>query len=614
MHSEPGLAARNLHLVEKMLESNYGSPDHSNKHDPLEELVFILLSQRTKATSFSDTFDRLKNGIGSWEKLVDIDVHTVERLIRSGGMANVKASRLKQIATKLRTDFGRVTLDRLNRWSNERVLEYLVSLPGVGEKTAYCVMMYSLNRNVFPADSNIIRTAHRLGLTRYSPRQHKKAQAELAEVIPPSLAYSLHVNMIDHGRKICKKKPKCGSCDIRNFCAFYRSRRSHNRSARYSFVDLFCGAGGLSSGFRNRGFGLVFAIDNFLPAVETFRLNHPEIPEERILLRDIRSLKESELKRLCGGKKIDVVVGGPPCQGFSLAGARIRSSVNGMRFKDDERNKMYREFIRIVRTLRPSIFVMENVLGLGSAKDGHYRRAILRSFERGKTKYAVRELRLDASDYGVPQRRMRLWFIGAKSGRGGKKASSRVLDVVEEELKRQRVREKNTFAGAMKGLPRVGPGEGTEVTTLRKPVPRTDNAWIFNHVAREHNPRDIELFKLLKPGETGYDAVHKYGRKDLMPFRTDIFPDKYRKLLRNEPAPTIVAHLEKDAHMFIHPDSPRGLTVRESARLQTFPDSYLFAGPFAKQFRQVGNAVPPLLAKKGALAVKKGLGEMSNLR
>lgn len=612
MHSANTVALRHLAFIDQILRAEYGSPNHNNKRDPFEELVFIVLSQRTRAQSYETVFNALKRGLGRWENLLRIDEKRLRALIREGGMAKVKARRLKQIAAKLAEDFGRVSLKRLEKWPNARVLSYLTSLPGVGQKTAYCVMMYSLNRKVFPADANVIRVAHRLGLTRHPPVSHKQAQTELARVVPPPLAFSLHVNMLQHGRAVCKPNPKCDSCSLKKFCEFFRHGSRRGRRPTHSFLDLFCGAGGLSLGFRRTGFELVFAIDNFRHAIETFRVNHPEIPPERVLCGDIRQLKDRDLNGLVRGKEIDVVAGGPPCQGFSMAGARIRSSVNGVRYLDDGRNHMYKEFVRIVSRIRPRIFVMENVVGLASAKDGFYRRAIYRAFSRQPPRYAVREFKIDASKFGVPQARHRLWFVGVRRGRGGERAATRVLDVISAELQHQEESQTITLGEAIRGLPVIGPGEGAEVIALRGRR-RTESQLVFNHVARRHHPRDRALFRLLKPGERGYEAVHKYGRPDLMPFRTDIFKDKYRRLRADTPGPTIVAHLERDAHMFIHPNQPRGLTVRESARLQTFPDDYVFLGPYGKQFRQVGNAVPPMLSWKVARAIRRGLAEMTGI-
>ena len=485
---------------------------------------------------------------------------------------------------------------------------YLCSLPGVGPKTAYCVMMYSLKRSVFPADANVIRVAYRMGLTGFSPLQHKKAQEELVKKIPPKLSYTLHVNMVQHGRKVCTKLPKCNSCSIRKFCKSFRGNARKGRKGHYSVVDLFCGAGGLSTGFSRRGFKLLFAIDNSSEAIDTFRLNHPELSEDNIFLGDIGGLIGKRLNSVVLNNRVDVVVGGPPCQGFSLAGARIRSSINGVRYLDDARNHLYKEFARIVKKLAPKIFIMENVIGFLSAKDGFYRQAIYHEFNKERPRYLIQELRIDASEFGVPQARHRLWFVGVKIDRKGSKKSSQVLDAITKQLEREK-EDPPTLLKTIQDLPFIGPGGGGEV--IHQVLHKGNEKLVFNHLARKHHPRDLKLFKLLQPGERGYEAVYKYGRPDLMPFRTDIFKDKYRKLRGDMISPTIVAHLEKDAHMFIHPEIPRGLTVRESARLQTFPDDYIFLGSFGQQFRQVGNAVPPLLSLKLASAIGVGLSTLA---
>jgi len=343
------LALRRIRVVDEVLRNLYLNPNHGNKQDPVDELVYIVLSQRTRRRAYEKVFAALKRRYPSWELLAVAPYEEVETILRPAGMSRVKAKTLKTILVRLSKDFGSVTLDPARKWSNDKLFRYLTSLPRVSTKTAFCVMMYSMGRKVFPADANIIRVCHRLGVTRFGPSEHKKAQQELSWTIPEGLRYSLHVNLLSHGRHICRPIPKCDRCEIRNFCEYFRrGQRKRNGGRRILRVaDVFSGAGGLTNGFVRAGSRVAFVADGDPNALDTLEVNHPSISAERILRGDIRSVTSERFRRL-SLRAIDVVVGGPPCQGFSIAGARTRTNVNGGTFKDDPRNEPYRQFLHVV--------------------------------------------------------------------------------------------------------------------------------------------------------------------------------------------------------------------------------------------------------------------------
>ena len=203
----------------------YGSPRLNNKDDPLDELFFIILSQMTTAPSYERVFERLKATLGNWDRLLSIPIEDLKSLVADAGLSNQKAPRLVAIASRLRADFGHVTLEPLRNRSDRAVEAYLVSLPAVGVKTAKCVMMYAMDRKVLPVDTHVARVAQRLGLI---PDGTPAAQVHdvLERVVAPRHRYDFHVNAIAHGRAVCRAKgPKCYECPIRALCPSATSSR-----------------------------------------------------------------------------------------------------------------------------------------------------------------------------------------------------------------------------------------------------------------------------------------------------------------------------------------------------------------------------------------------------
>jgi endonuclease-3 len=214
---------RKAHRITALLEAAYGSPRHGNKDDPLDELVFILLSQMTTGPSFNRTYERLREACPTWDGLLDIPLRRLKVLIAGAGLVNQKAPRLKSIFKRLRDDFGRVTLQPLGYMADAEVERYLTSLPGIGVKTAKCVMMYSLGRQVLPVDTHVWRVAVRLGLV--APRTPEtRIHDALEAVVPAGDRYSFHVNALSHGRTLCLPlRPRCSACPLRKSCPASRA-------------------------------------------------------------------------------------------------------------------------------------------------------------------------------------------------------------------------------------------------------------------------------------------------------------------------------------------------------------------------------------------------------
>jgi endonuclease III len=204
--------------VSKKFKREYGSPRLNNKEDPVDELFFIILSQMTTAPSYERVFDRLKSVVKNWDDIISIPMSKLKYLIADAGLSNQKAPRLKAIARKLKSDFGKVTLEPVAGLPDKAIEDYLTSLPAVGIKTAKCVMMYSMGRKVLPVDTHVARVARRLGLLTNVSSQIE-VHNNLETVIARHHRYDFHVNAIAHGRAICRAKiPLCHMCMVHAFC------------------------------------------------------------------------------------------------------------------------------------------------------------------------------------------------------------------------------------------------------------------------------------------------------------------------------------------------------------------------------------------------------------
>jgi DNA-cytosine methyltransferase len=378
-----------------------------------------------------------------------------------------------------------------------------------------------------------------------------------------------------------------------------------------SVLDLFAAPGGFSQGFREAGYRILAAVDIDKLGCETLRHN---FPETNVIQRDIEDI----LPRLRG--RVDVIIGGPPCQGFSLIG---RAKINHLhrinkreRFIDDNRNRLYKCFVRTVKKFQPRFFVMENVAGIVSYDEGRVKKEILEDFKRigyggnsdtGKCDVEI----LNAADYGVPQTRKRAIFIGNRIGvknpfpqRTRYDQSKITQTTLEENL--NGLKPYRTVADAISDLPALGaPGGQDEmeyppiaILTQYQKWARKESTKVYNHVSRYHSDRDLSFFSKLKPGQVMANLPGE------LPYRVDIFEDKVKKQRWDRPSSVILAHMQKDGLMYVHPDQVRSFTPREAARLQSFNDSFRFMGSMTNQFRQVGNAVPPILAEAIAMAIK----------
>jgi DNA (cytosine-5)-methyltransferase 1 len=414
---------------------------------------------------------------------------------------------------------------------------------------------------------------------------------------------------------------------------------SKSKGNRLTFIDLFAGCGGLSEGFlQSDKYEALAHVEWEMPMITTLRnrlvekWNHSEEDAlKRVIHFDIQKtdelimgkwgnetlnsysstnhevIKQKGLRGLIGKQKVNLIIGGPPCQAYSIAGrAQDKNSM-----KDDYRNYLFESFVKVVDEFKPEVFVFENVPGLLSAKPGGepVTERIYKAFN--EVGYEIRNSELlkksvyTASELGVPQKRNRVIIIGVK------KSTKISLEELYNELDRlkKKITPKNV-QDAIGYLPKFKPlKKQKKINGKNISHELVNEGNVKFHEARFHNERDVEIFRNWLKNE-----MNKSSSQNKISFYNDILGKKsnhakYRNLEWDKPSPTIVAHLYKDGLMFIHPDvnQARSITVKEAALLQSFPDDFEFIGSQGFAFKMIGNAVPPEMAKNIAVAISQNL-------
>lgn len=378
-------------------------------------------------------------------------------------------------------------------------------------------------------------------------------------------------------------------------------------SQKYKVVDLFAGAGGLSCGLRMAGFTSILANEMVPCFAETYRVNHPQA---MLITGDVRMVPEGEIKALLRVKEgeVDLVAGGPPCQGFSV-NAPIRSL-------DDERNLLFKEFVRVVSCLKPKAILVENVPGIVSLGRGTVVEQIYK--ELGALGYSVGHRILFAGHYGVPQMRFRTVFIGIRKEdffirfpspqysakaianfTGAKKLCLKIDPLVGSKMKKPTV-----VWDALSDLPEITSGVfaesfpyATEPSCDYQRYLRKDSNRVRNHCCNRLAKVNLERLKHIPQGGSWRDVPYELLPKGLQRARRSDHTKRYGRLLPNGLCSTVLTKCDPHWGSFFHPTQDRVISVREAARIQSFPDSYSFTGTVTQQYEQVGNAVPPLLGK-----------------
>jgi DNA (cytosine-5)-methyltransferase 1 len=389
------------------------------------------------------------------------------------------------------------------------------------------------------------------------------------------------LRLSDHGR----------ACTEENFTEWCEEEIS---SGKRLAVDLFSGAGGLSLGIEATGHWTVAAaVDNDVRALETHRANFPGLA----LPVDLGDPAQcDELISLLGRTTIDLIAGGPPCQPFSRAGrSKIKNLVDlGIRSAVDHRKELWRAYLEVVHQIRPRAVLMENVPDMALGDDFFVVRTIVQSLE--DVGYHTEVKLVDAWGHGVPQHRKRLIVLARLDGPVFRWPEKQRKVSLNEAIGDLPVLPEHDSLGGRR-LPYRIPAKPSEfIREMRDLV--EDRTGIWDHMTRPVRSDDLTIFKLMDH-RTLYSDIDPSLRR----YTADTFDDKYKRLDGQDLSRSITAHIAKDGYWYIHPDQHRTLTVREAARVQTFPDRFRFSGTRSDAFRQIGNAVPPRLGRAAASAL-----------
>lgn len=561
--------------VDEILEAQYQSGSLGNLAEVLAETVYILLSRQTRETVYQRVFRDLRKRYPTWSALARARTSTIEKVIRPAGLARQRAEQLRALLQQVDranhelgvgpycSDRSDLTLEFLRDRETSDAQLFLEGLPGIGPKSARCILAYSLGVRRFAVDTHVRRILSRLGVVEDVSGKPDHDQFEAA--VPEAARIRLHMNLVHHGRAVCRNsKPRCESCPLVSFCELGRSNVA-SAAGELAVIDLFGGAGAMGLGFEQAGFRIAAAVEIERHAAQTYRLNHPGVP---VLEADVETVCGDALRSWLPGLETPAaVIAGPPCQGYSAAGARSAG---------DRRNLLFRHVSRLAAELDARSVMIENVPGVRRVGGISYTDRITGSLRQAGYETWDHPATLRASDFGVPQNRRRLFFVGMKSGvelpshppptHVPPGSATTDCDLPETAKLSERLRD----------LPVLGSGEGSE--RLRLP----DGRVVLNSTVMCHSERVVAKIKTIPPGGG---------------------PISYRRL-ETDVARTLVAGHRA---LPVHPSENRAITVREAARIQGFPDSYFFCGPRASQPLQVANAVPPPLAQAIAARLRAAL-------
>jgi len=399
-----------------------------------------------------------------------------------------------------------------------------------------------------------------------------------------------------------------------------------------NFIDLFCGAGGFAKGFEMTGkFKCIGGIDNKPSAVATHKHN---FKDSISICDDIRNVPPEEFNKLLKGQKVDIIIGGPPCPTFSTIGhAKIQSVYKEHADKDitnDPRNDLFLDYFSYVDFFRPEIFVMENVPQFLTKYKGATFNAVKEIIKRDLPEYdLVEEVKvLNSVNYGVPQNRRRMILVGFKKGVNFKypeithwfKDGKFNIDPNNSEINIENLKKHVSVKSAISDLPKITDNwriseveysKHENLDSFQIQMREKTATTVKNNICRLSNERAKKVFSHMHQGCIYMDLSPDIRK--ILPFREDIFKDRLKRLVETNPSWTVLAHIGMDGYMYIHPTEDRTLSVREAARIQSFPDDFEFIGNQQETYMQVGNAVPPLMAKRIAESVYESLKE-SNLK
>jgi DNA (cytosine-5)-methyltransferase 1 len=552
-----------LERIDELLETTYRSGDLGNVDDPLAETIYILLSKQTQEAVYQRIYRELRKRYPRWLDVLAASEEDLISVLQPGGFHRQRSAQLKALLAAVEAANrerevgpaaqppGDLTLNFLHELDDATAEAFLTALPGIGTKSARCVLAYSLERQAFAVDTHVHRIFIRLGLVRSNGR--KKDHDPFQQVVPERMRKRLHINLVHHGRAVCQtKKAKCGDCVLVSFCG--QGVKAIAQDERPVAVDLFAGAGGLGYGFRRAGFRIALAIEADRHAAQTYRLNNPGVP---VIEGTIDKTTTSDALRrfMPGVKKIMTCLAGPPCQGYSAAGTRDpHASIN----------LLYRHVARLAKGLEAETVCLENVPGVRRVNGHGFLNSIRTALRRAG--FTTEAYLVHACEFGVPQHRVRYFFLGRR-GDGVQAppkpaATHRPRHGQSEELALEQT---PRLIDLLDELPKLGAG------VIAERYLGDDGQEHFNMSTMAHGKAVTKKIRAIKAGEG---------------------PISYRRLERDEARTLIAGHRA----LPVHPRRHRTISVREAAVIQGFPRDYIFCGPRGEQPLQVANAVPPPLA------------------
>jgi DNA (cytosine-5)-methyltransferase 1 len=552
--------------IDELLEVTYRSADLGSLDGVLAETIYILLSLNTREAVSQRAFRSLRAKYPRWLDVLEAPLEELAGVLAPGSLHMQCAVHLKEVLDAVYRDnlnrgtgpagepAGDLTLEYLRGMGDREAGSFLVALPGVGMESARCVMTYSLDWPRLAVDTHVERILRRLGLI--PPKRSEVDHDAFEAIVPPKIRRRLHINLIHHGRAVCRRREtRCAECVLVSFCGEGQAKVAGKGKGPVA-IDLFGGAGGLGSGFRQEGWRIALAVERDRHAAQTYRANNPGVP---VIEADVTALTPAHIRKVSPGiAEPDAVLAGPPCQGYSA---------NGARRPHDKQNYLFQHVVRIAEGLRARLVVLENVPGLRRVNGVGFLNHILAALLRH---YHADSYELLAAEFGVPQNRRRLFFLGRRRDLGGPptlpEATHRLPGTLGD-------------GSSLSETPRLedrlrGPLE-LPAGTVAEWVVREDGLELLNASTMAHSDEVKAKIAKIGPGKG---------------------PISYRRLERDLARTLVAGHRA----LPVHPWLDRTISVREAARIQGFPDNYVFCGPRTEQPLQVANAVPPPVA--GALA------------
>jgi len=540
-----------------------------NEKCPFKILLAEILLQRTDSHKVLTAYHQLITKYQSPEDIYkNPDKLLSEFLLKLG--LNYRIKRLKRISEILVEKFAGIV---------PKKFEDLLLLPGVGPYIASAISCFAYNKPKVLLDSNFLRLYKRFfGILTLSDRPYRdKLLKEYAySVLPLDNARDYNYAILDFSATICTPfNPKCICCPLIEGCKY--QKKTFNRK-EFLGMDLYAGAGGLSLGGLKAGLKIIYAFELDPKPAKTYEYNLPSVPVAKL------RLKSEKVRETCDTlgilpDKLDLIIAGPPCQGYSISNLRTRNDLN-------PDNRAYKVFLKYVKYLKPKAVVIENVCGMETYKKGEVLNEIIKSLN--SQGYTSKTYKLNALDFNIPQKRNRLFIVGIKN--------RKLPETMDYPDKR-----KITVGMAFSDLPKISNGNkqdiqkyrlyGNSLNWYQKKMREQDQKVAWNCSSTTSTDLILKRFKIIPQGGNWKDLP-----KTL--FNTYSKPENchrwlYRRLSENEPSITI-SNFRKN--MLIHPHQDRTLTVREAARLQGFHDTFIFWGNLHSQQQQVANAVPPSMA------------------